>query len=309
MTLESQEGVCERDVAPVSIRERLLGLRKQLESDPTILLLIYGVSYIAVDSSAIVYFLGAYALAVLLFPKPAATEERSRPAPALLLGAVLLIVPPLLVPLVRTSLPSILADPVFGYWDRGGQTSREAIIPPLSFLVFMLAVPIGAMASGRLKALTALLTHLTRRHLLFVLLFAVPIGVRSGFRAFQGSNPIEGMAVSQALVLLTYQIAFVAFLEELYFRGLLFTYLQKIASPFVAAAVSSAAFVGLHMKEWQAALSHPSFTTVGALVALFLFGMVLCLVVKRTRSLYPAILMHWTLNTGPLWGSIVALTL
>lgn len=308
MTLESPEGVCERDVAPVSIRERLSGLKRQLESDPTMLLLIYGVSYIAVDSSAIVYFLGAYALAVLLFPKPA-SEERSKPTTLLLAGAVALIVPPLLVPLVRTSLPAILADPVFGYWDRGGHTSREAIIPPLSFLAFMLAVPIGAMVSGRMKALTALLSHLIRRHLLFVLLFAIPIAVRSGFRAFHGPNPIEDMPVTQALVLLTYQLAFVAVLEELYFRGLLFAYLQKFATPFVAAAVSSAAFVGLHTKEWQAALHHPTFTTVGALFTLFLFGMVLCLVVKRTRSLYPAILMHWTLNTGPLWGSIVALTL
>ncbi len=72
--------------------------------------------------------------------------------------------------------------------------------------------------------------------------------------------------------------------EELLFRGFLFTSLRSRFNVWIAALVSSLIFAGMHFYSWP------------ALISIAVFGMAMCWLYQRTRSLWPGILFHAFMN-------------
>jgi membrane protease YdiL (CAAX protease family) len=78
-------------------------------------------------------------------------------------------------------------------------------------------------------------------------------------------------------------------MEEIIFRGFLYTALADVFSPRVAVPVVSVLFAGLHVSQLR-----------GNWPAVFLIlgvGSVLTLVRQRTDSLIPSVIMHTAYNT------------
>jgi membrane protease YdiL (CAAX protease family) len=86
--------------------------------------------------------------------------------------------------------------------------------------------------------------------------------------------------------------------EELVFRGALYTGLAERWRPELAGAVTTAIFVALHVPE--VGLYWPAWIAIGALGALALRARV------RTGSLVPAIALHATYNLGLVMGVFAA---
>lgn len=68
--------------------------------------------------------------------------------------------------------------------------------------------------------------------------------------------------------------------EEIAFRGFLFTSLRNRIGPWAAALISTSIFAGLHSYSWMGLLS------------VAIFGLVMCWVFQKTRSLWPCIIFH-----------------
>jgi membrane protease YdiL (CAAX protease family) len=97
-----------------------------------------------------------------------------------------------------------------------------------------------------------------------------------------GANPSLSPA---EIVLLLIDAALVApFVEELFFRGLVYRHLRGRRSVLVAAIVSAALFAATHF-------------IVPLVPVLFVLGLALARITERYKSLYPAIVVHG-LNNG-----------
>jgi len=82
---------------------------------------------------------------------------------------------------------------------------------------------------------------------------------------------------------LTVSTAIVPFIEELFFRGVLLSWLKEQIPVIPASIVSALAFAAYH-QNWDYLLS------------LFAFGLILAWVFLRTKSLWPAVLAHGAYN-------------
>lgn len=82
------------------------------------------------------------------------------------------------------------------------------------------------------------------------------------------------------------------FCEEFFYRGFLFEKITKMTSPFIAIVITSVLF----------GISHLSYTHAYAAVTAVILGLLLALVVVKTKNLFSAIFAHVVIN-------IVSLTL
>ena len=117
---------------------------------------------------------------------------------------------------------------------------------------------------------------------------AVPccvLGVATGAIEYEILRPAPAVpAFSAGYFLQTalYMVVFVGLGEELLFRGILLTSLEKLMSPRWALVVHSAVFAILHF-TWR---------SVPEVVFVFFAGMILGWVFQRTKSLLPSIIIH-----------------
>ena len=99
-------------------------------------------------------------------------------------------------------------------------------------------------------------------------------------RVFAEGYTATWYTMAQSLLIST---AIVPFIEEFFFRGVLFGWLKERIPVIPALVVSALAFSGYH-ENWDYLLS------------LFVFGLILGWVYLRTRSLWPAVLAHAAYN-------------
>ncbi len=93
--------------------------------------------------------------------------------------------------------------------------------------------------------------------------------------------------------------------EETYFRGMLYGLLREHWGPGPAVGLSALIFAAAHFFAYGHSIAV-------AFPQLFILGVVLAIVAERTRSLYPAILLH-SLNNGIIivalfWGTAAAIS-
>ena len=116
------------------------------------------------------------------------------------------------------------------------------------------------------------------------------LGVISGFIEFLILLPppaIPSFSLSYFLKTLFYMTFFVGLGEELLFRGLLLTSLERIFDPYPALLIDSLIFAILHF-TWR---------SVPEIIFVFLAGLLLGFIFQKTRSLSAPIVLHAINNT------------
>lgn len=90
-------------------------------------------------------------------------------------------------------------------------------------------------------------------------------------------------SIASSIMLILEASVFFPIMEELVFRGIILCTLirYKIANSLVSSVISSLLFASIHSD----------------VITSFIFGMLLCAIVIKTKSLKPAILMHMSYNT------------
>jgi uncharacterized protein len=133
-----------------------------------------------------------------------------------------------------------------------------------------------------------------------LLLISVPGALSAAFMPdFQAEYPLAKSAAASAGWFALYELAYGMLYYipyEAFFRGFLQGSLQKQLGPVAAVCVQTAVTTLLH-------LGKPQGEIVSALLAGFLFGVV----VLRTRSVWPILIVHWALGTltdlGCAWSA------
>ena len=132
------------------------------------------------------------------------------------------------------------------------------------------------MAVGRLIAAGAFL--------------AITVLLVSSFFPTPSDSPLEKLLTTTPSIVMfvVFGIAAAPILEEIIFRGFLFTALMDLFGWRVAVAITSVLFAGLHLSQLRG--NWP------AVIVIFLVGFVLTLVRYRTDSLIPSVIMHTAYN-------------
>lgn len=132
------------------------------------------------------------------------------------------------------------------------------------------------MAVGRLIAAGAFL--------------AISVLLVSSFFPTPSDSPLEKLLTTTPSIVMfvVFGIAAAPILEEIIFRGFLFTALMDLFGWRVAVAITSVLFAGLHLSQLRG--NWP------AVIVIFLVGFVLTLVRYRTDSLIPSVIMHTAYN-------------
>jgi len=132
------------------------------------------------------------------------------------------------------------------------------------------------MAVGRLIAAGAFL--------------AITVLLVSSFFPTPSDSPLEKLLTTtpSLVMFVVFGIAAAPILEEIIFRGFLFTALMDLFGWRVAVVITSVLFAGLHLSQLRG--NWP------AVFVIFLVGFVLTLVRYRTDSLMPSVIMHTAYN-------------
>lgn len=110
--------------------------------------------------------------------------------------------------------------------------------------------------------------------------------VTTGRKALSFANLLS---LSPALVLL--QLVISPLFEEILFRGLIMKELMTLLPAYLANALTSLLFLGVHPPYW---LSHGGLTqaVLASAIGVFLFSVVACWMFARTASIWPPTLAH-----------------
>jgi membrane protease YdiL (CAAX protease family) len=119
---------------------------------------------------------------------------------------------------------------------------------------------------------------------------AITVVLVSTLFPMPADTPIEKLLTTpfSIVVFAVFGVAFAPLLEELIFRGFVFTALVDIAGPKPGVLVTALLFAALH--------AYQLWGNWAAIAVIFLVGLVLTLVRQRTDSVVPSIVMHTAYN-------------
>jgi membrane protease YdiL (CAAX protease family) len=103
-------------------------------------------------------------------------------------------------------------------------------------------------------------------------------------------SPLEKLLTTteSIVVFVVFGIALAPLLEEIIFRGFIYTLLADVYSPKVAVPVTAVLFAGLHLSQLRGNLP--------AVLLILFVGYVLTVVRMRSNSLIPSVIMHTAYN-------------
>ncbi len=169
------------------------------------------------------------------------------------------------------------------------------------YLVFIMRrglrfADLGYVAPEPRWALTGVMAGFVVLPLAFALYYILRpvLGTETNTGAIQDLLGIADFGIVQAGTLLLYGGFLVPIAEELLFRGVMFRWLRQRFAFWPAAFISSAVFGAFHVR--------PDAVIIGGLI-----GLPLALLVEKSRSLVPAILLHQTYNSLSLMFSFAAI--
>lgn len=167
------------------------------------------------------------------------------------------------------------------------------------FLYFLVAVYHNCPFWSSFK-----LRKLTRRQVLGYIAggFFVAVGVQFAPTLLPDKQdfPLEQMFTSPqvALALGVFATLIAPFMEELIFRGFLFSIFERQVGVLFAITATAVLFAALHIPEYQGAWNH--------LLLVFLVGIVFSLARGLTGSLTPSIVLHFAYNLTLMTGLFFA---
>ncbi|HZO74938.1 MAG TPA: type II CAAX endopeptidase family protein [Ktedonobacteraceae bacterium] len=109
----------------------------------------------------------------------------------------------------------------------------------------------------------------------------------TGYRHFLQGLPFNHLSFDTWLNM----VILVGFVEEIPMRGLVFQKLNEFMGFWQASLLSSFLFVCLHFPYWLSIGKSPLYFLSAGLY-IFVFACILCFVLKRSRSLWPCIIIH-----------------
>ena len=134
--------------------------------------------------------------------------------------------------------------------------------------------------------------HLALRRLVTTgALLALAVLLVSSFFPTPSESPLEKLltTTSSVVVFVVFGVAVAPLIEEIIFRGFLFTALADVYGPGAAVPVTAILFAALHVSQLRG--NWPA-------VAVILFvGYVLTVIRKRTDSVIPSVIVHTTYNS------------
>jgi uncharacterized protein len=121
-------------------------------------------------------------------------------------------------------------------------------------------------------------------------LLAVTVLLVSSFLPTPSDTPLEKLLTTTSALglFVVFGIAFAPLLEEIIFRGFLFTGLADVYGSKIAVPVTAILFAALHVSQLRGNLP--------AVAIIFLVGYVLTVVRQRSGSLIPSVIMHTAYN-------------
>jgi membrane protease YdiL (CAAX protease family) len=156
---------------------------------------------------------------------------------------------------------------------------QEYLFPAVYLILIALCIWYIKDADLSLKEVGGRLPH-KKIHLL-----SLPVGVLTGaieYLILKPPPPLPYPTLGYMLRTVATMTLFVGLGEELLFRGILLTRLEKTLSPRLALIMSSLIFTILHF-TWRIPLE---------LVFVFIVGLILGYIFQRTKSLFPPIVIH-----------------
>jgi membrane protease YdiL (CAAX protease family) len=122
-------------------------------------------------------------------------------------------------------------------------------------------------------------------------LLALAVLLASSFFPSPSRSPIERLLSTRSsiVVFVIFGIALAPLLEEIIFRGFLFTALEDVYGVRAAVPVTALLFAGLHVSQLRG--NWP------AVAVIFLVGYVFTVVRRRSGSIIPSLIMHTAYNT------------
>lgn len=137
------------------------------------------------------------------------------------------------------------------------------------------------------------------RTLVFCFVMLLPFVVRDSFSAIYDLFSINTRLNALDYINLSYRaLILAAFVEELIYRGMIFSELRVHFKPTTAAIIQAGIFTLVHSERWLLLLRSFDLAVLSNLFAVFLLGLLAAFLQRRTKSLLPCILMHFALNGG-----------
>lgn len=201
--------------------------------------------------------------------------------------ATVFFLPPAAFLLLRLFQPGLQVDSLSGVQQISIQAFMDLVL--VGFILFLVKTIHG-------RPILLSLHFITRRNLsvgwliaggVFLALTASAVSL---FFPSPVDSPLQKLltTTSSIVALAVFGIVFAPLLEEIIFRGFVFTVLADVEGPRVAVPVTALLFTAPHLVQLWGSWA--------AVVIIFVVGYVLTLVRQRTDSVIPSIIMHTTYN-------------
>ena len=201
--------------------------------------------------------------------------------------AVVVALPSAIFLVLRLFRPGLQPTDLSGVEQISIQALMDVVL--VGFIFFMIRV-----LHGRQILETLHWRHTEKIPVMFLIsagaFLAVTVLIASTLFPTPSESPLEKLlsTTPSIVAFVFFGIAMAPLLEEIIFRGFIYTLLADVYSPAVAVPITSVLFAALHVSQLRG--NWP------AVVLILLVGYVLTVVRKRSNSLIPSVIMHTAYN-------------
>lgn len=128
--------------------------------------------------------------------------------------------------------------------------------------------------------------------LIGLLAYGSVFGIRLALGAFDVTGAPSAARIAVAIAGSLLMTLYIAFTEEVIFRGVIFTALRQNYSLFLSVAGSLSLFILFHLPKWESLWSSPY------LFHLIASGLVFTVAYIRSNTLWHSVALHWGWNMG-----------
>jgi membrane protease YdiL (CAAX protease family) len=188
----------------------------------------------------------------------------------------------------KSSSPTDQANPIFLL------TMQGVFYGALLAFIYLLIVTVHGQPFWSSLSWRKLSSGKTLGYFLGGIALAVIVQLASALLPDQGNFPLEKMFTSAqaAFAIAGFATLIAPFMEELVFRGVLFSIFERQAGLWFAIASTTVLFGALHIPEYQGAWNHT--------LLIFLVGAVFSLTRGLAKSVAPSFILHFAYNLSTM---------
>lgn len=264
----------------------------------SIFVIIYLIPYFYNDTFSFLSLLSPIGLTYLLYPIKTERETGNIPKKKLYIIIACLSV------FLSFALMYLY---IFGSLDNGVIVNGFRILPSVTYIVYIIVPIVWFVKEYRGNPFR--IFKLDRKKLLFMVLICLPIILNDFINVFNYNLLNYAVININEYWYNLYQVFIIAaFIEELFFRGFMYSLLKKIFSVNVSMILSSLVFTLWHLNLLKKLYYAPSLFIVINMLAIFLLGIANSFIFERCKSLWPSVIFHAVIDGGLKFGLILVLT-